>query len=119
MGDAEGSSERALANDIAQGLLSGTRPEGEVELDRVRRQDAAQDVRLKRLYAYFLPGVMVAQLAVADLGFFLYAWLGVGWRIETSIMHVWLGATVVEVIAIVLVVTRYLFPRRDLAIGPA
>lgn len=56
---------------------------------------------------------MVAQLAAADAGFFLYAELGRDWDIEASIMHVWLGATVVEVVGIVLVVTRYLFPRRD------
>lgn len=56
---------------------------------------------------------MVAQLIAADTGFFLYAQWGKNWDVDSSIMHVWLGATVVEVIGIVLVVTRYLFPRRD------
>jgi hypothetical protein len=112
-GHSSSSGEEARANEIVHGLRTGERPRTEVEFDRVRREDAEQDVRLKRFYAYFLPSVMIGQLAVADAGFILYAWLGAKWDVAPSIMHVWLGSTVVEVIAIVLVVTRYLFPRRD------
>lgn len=76
-------------------------------------QDYQQDVVLKGAYATRLFWVMVIQLAVADVVFVLHAWWGANWNVDASVMHVWLGATVVEVIGIVLVVTRYLFPRRD------
>jgi hypothetical protein len=57
-----------------------------------------------------------AQLAAADALVFVYAW-HVSWRVNTTVLQVWLGAAVVEVIGVVLVVTRYLFPRRDTAGG--
>lgn len=103
-----------VARTIVRELLSGQRPAREVErFNRIREQDLRQDIRLKRFYGYFLPIAMTTQLLLADAGFFLYAWWGVRWKIVPSIMHVWLGATVVEVIGVVVVVTRYLFPRRD------
>lgn len=99
---------------IVRGIEAGERPSRYLErFNRAQAQSAEQDVKLKGFYAYFLPAVMVGQLAAADAGFFLYAHFGRSWDIEASIMHVWLGSTVVEVIGIVLVVTRYLFPRRD------
>jgi hypothetical protein len=105
---------------IVRGIRTGDRPSRHVErFNRAQAQSAEQDVKLKGFYAYFLPTVMVLQLAAADVGFFLYAQWGVDWEIDTSIMHVWLGATVVEVIGIVLVVTRYLFPRRDQTSAPS
>lgn len=56
---------------------------------------------------------MFGQLIVANGVFIAYAWAGKGWDLETSVINVWLGATVVQVIGVVLVVTRSLFPKRD------
>ncbi len=87
-------------------------PITELPPDTVQR-DYEQDIKLKRMYGRTLLTVMTVQLGVADLLFFLYAVFGLRWAIQTSVMQTWLAATVVEVIGIALVVTRYLFPRRD------
>lgn len=81
--------------------------------DRLARRDKAQDIELKRTYARWLLILMAAQLLVADAVFVVYAWAGVDWKLTPGVINVWLGATFVEVVGIVLVVTRYLFPRRD------
>jgi hypothetical protein len=81
-------------------------------LDETRAEDYAQDVRLKGRYAMWLLGAMMVQLGIADAGFLLYAWLGVAWNVTPRLIEFWLSATVVEIVGIVLVVTRYLFPRR-------
>jgi hypothetical protein len=56
---------------------------------------------------------MLLQLAVADVVFIVYAWAGAHWHLTPTVINVWLVGTLVEVIGVVLVVTRYLFPRRD------
>ncbi|MDQ3090278.1 MAG: hypothetical protein M3R46_01180 [Actinomycetota bacterium] len=50
------------------------------------------------------------QIAAADYIFYLYgsAW---EWRIPTAAINGWLTATVVQVVSVVLVTTRYLFPK--------
>jgi hypothetical protein len=80
-------------------------------------QDYKQDIDLKAVYARWLRWMLIGQLAFADLVFFIYAWAGVGWNVPTAAINVWLGATLIEVVGIVLVVVRYLFPRRDGAAG--
>jgi hypothetical protein len=81
----------------------------ELELEHA---DKLQDMQLKGTYARWLLWGMGIQVAVADLAFFLYGFW-IGWDVSASVMSVWLTAAVVEVIAVALVVTRYLFPRRD------
>lgn len=81
-------------------------------LEETRAKAARTEVDLMEKYGRWLLNILVGQLFVADLGFFLYAWLGKHWRVEASIMQVWLSATVVEVIGMVYVVTKYLFPER-------
>jgi hypothetical protein len=81
----------------------------------LERRDKEQDIELKRRYAHRLLWMMIGQLAVADAVFITYAWAGQGWDVTAGVMQVWLGATVVQVIGVVLVVVRYLFPRRDLS----
>src|SRR5438105_12031268 len=61
-------------------------------------RDRALDIELKRTYAYALLIGLGVQLAIADAVFALYAWKGVHWAVSASVMDVWLGATVVEVI---------------------
>ena len=58
-------------------------------------------------YAYIATAV---QIAVADAVFIVYAWAGVSWNVPTAAIAAWLSATVVQVIAVLLVITRYLFP---------
>lgn len=75
--------------------------------------DHWQDIQLKRTYAKWLLILVAAQLFVADAVFVTYAWAGENWHLETGVIQVWLAATLVELIGVALVITRYLFPRRD------
>ena len=75
--------------------------------------DLRQDITLKRQYAKWLLILVAAQLFVADLVFVVYAWVGEGWDLSGGVIEIWLAATLVELIGVALVVTRYLFPRRD------
>ena len=76
-------------------------------------RDLELDISLKRRYARVLLWLLGGQLAVADGVFIAYAQVGAHWKLSTSVINGWLGATLIEVVGIVLVVTRYLFPRRD------
>ena len=53
----------------------------------------------------------VAQVALVDVGFFVYGFAN-SWDVPAGAISAWLGATVVQVFAVVLVVARYLFPER-------
>jgi hypothetical protein len=80
----------------------------------LRTKDRLLDIELKEAYAYALLIGLGVQILIADAVFVAYAWKGVHWAVTASVMDVWLGATVVEVIGVVYVVTRSLFPRRDI-----
>lgn len=56
---------------------------------------------------------LAAQVAVANVVFALYAWLGHDFAVPAETMIAYLSATVIEVIGVVAIVTRYLFPNRD------
>jgi hypothetical protein len=72
--------------------------------------DHFQDIKLKKKYANWL---ITAQLVVAYAVFVAYAWAGEEWHLDPAVIQVWLVATLVELIGVALVITRYLFPRRD------
>jgi hypothetical protein len=82
-------------------------------LRHLPEQDHRQDIDLKRLYAKGLLLLLGGQMILADTVFVVYAWAGKQWNLAPEVINVWLGATVVQLIGVVLVVTRYLFPRRD------
>jgi hypothetical protein len=52
---------------------------------------------------------MALQVLVANG---IFGWYGVaaGWDVPSSAVGAWLGTTVVEVVAVVLVIVNYLFP---------
>lgn len=79
----------------------------------LREQDHRQDIELKKKYADWLLGAVIFQLALANGVFIAYAWVGKDWNLEPVVINAWLGATLVQVIGVVTIVTRYLFPRRD------
>lgn len=60
--------------------------------------------------------LMALQVLVANG---IFGWYGVAadWRVPSSAIGAWLGTTVVEVVAVVLVIVNYLFPngRREYA----
>jgi hypothetical protein len=87
-------------------------------MEHLRTTDYEQDIQLKKIYALVLLSGLGIQLVIANAAFFLYGFVGVDWKIDPNVMQVWLAATVVEVVGVVLVVTRYLFPRRNVSQPP-
>jgi len=81
---------------------------------RLRESNAKQDLELRETYAKWLLAILAIELVVVNVIFCLYAAKGRDWRLPDGVIQIWLGATVVQVVGIVTVVTRYLFPRRDL-----
>jgi hypothetical protein len=79
---------------------------------KVVQRDFEQDITLKKVYARWLLVAMSVQIGFANLGFFLYGGSD-HWEIQPVVMQFWLSAAVVQVIGIVYVIARYLFPRRD------
>jgi hypothetical protein len=61
-------------------------------------------------------GIAIAALILMALQVFaangIFAWYGIAaeWAVPSSAVTAWLGTTVVEVVAVVLVIVNYLFP---------
>lgn len=89
------------------------------ELERARqevetkRERDKQEIELRRTYANGLLRILTGQLVIAGAVFVAFAWAGKDWNLSTAVIDTWLGAVVVQVIGVVLVVTRHLFPQRD------
>lgn len=72
-----------------------------------------QKNQLRRLYAVGMFAVVIIQLVVANVVFIAYlrgTGRPKGQAVDSTAMDVYLGSTVVQVIGIVLVITKYLFP---------
>jgi hypothetical protein len=74
-----------------------------------------QEIALREMYAKGLFLILAIDLVFVNLLFWVYADKGAHWRVPDAVIQVWLASTVVQVVGIVAVVTRYLFPRRDKA----
>jgi hypothetical protein len=85
---------------------------GYAELERQRHDlDIARDNRrLRRRVAVGALSVMLLQIVAANA---IFVWYGdtQGWDVPAAAISAWLGATVVQIVAVVLVITNYLFPR--------
>ena len=77
---------------------------------RQREKDATQNRKLRLVYAGVLLLVMLAQIAAADWVFYLYGRAN-SWMIPPEAIQAWLAATVIEVIGVVVVITRFLFSK--------
>jgi hypothetical protein len=53
--------------------------------------------------------LMVAQLLIADGAFYIYGFTN-HWDIPTAAITTWLGATVIQIVGVVLVIAKDLFP---------
>lgn len=85
----------------------------------------SQVIRFRGLYAGLLLATLLVQIIAADLVFVIYGYAN-GWQIPAGAMQAWLAAVVVQIVTLVLAVTRYLFspeavpaasqePNRDLS----
>jgi len=83
----------------------------ETEVD-VLREALASEVQNRQLRAPIAIGalaVMVLQVLVSNA---IFGWYGDtnAWDVSAAAISAWMGTTVVEVVAVVLVVMNYLFP---------
>jgi hypothetical protein len=74
---------------------------------------AEQEHGLRQCYADWILRMLGAQFLVADIVFVTFAWAGRRWDLPPEVVEVWLAATVVQVVGVVAIVTRHLFPGRD------
>jgi predicted Kef-type K+ transport protein len=83
--------------------------EAEVDTLRERLASDAQSRRLRYPIAIGALLVMVLQVVVSNA---IFGWYGDAnaWEISAAAISAWMGTTVVEVVAVVLVVMNYLFP---------
>lgn len=71
----------------------------------------SDDNKLKRHYGYGLLGVLGVQLLIMNL---VFVAVGVGCiHYEEWALHLYVAGTLAEIFALVLVVTKYLFPRPE------
>jgi uncharacterized integral membrane protein len=116
VGDVEEVEEDVAGKEVATAL-----PE---HLMHLAEQERAQDIRLRKLfaeqehglrqsYADWILRILGAQFLIADVVFVAFAWAGMRWDLPAGVIEVWLAATVVQILGVVAVVTRHLFPGRD------
>jgi hypothetical protein len=79
---------------------------------KLRRLFAEQEHGLRQRYADWILWLLGVQFVVADAVFVVFAWAGRGWELPPGVIEVWLAATVVQVVGVVAIVTRHLFPNR-------
>jgi hypothetical protein len=79
----------------------------------LRKLFAEQAHGLRQKYADWIIWLLGAQFVVADAVFVAFAWAGRSWELTPGVIEVWVAATVVQVVGVVAIVTRHLFPNRD------
>jgi len=77
--------------------------------DRLDHEYYKQAIRLRKIYGFSLIIAMGVVLLVAD-GIFVGYSIAYNFKDPTPAIQVWLGATVVQVVGVVAIVTRSLFP---------
>jgi hypothetical protein len=83
--------------------------EAEAEMAGERVATEQENRRLRFGIAIAALALMALQVLVANG---IFGWYGVaaGWAVPAAAIGAWLGATVVEVVAVVLVIVNHLFP---------
>jgi len=79
--------------------------------DRLRNEALEEDNRLKRRYGNGLLIALAVQLLIMNL---VFAAVGFGWLdYKDWALHLYVSGTLAEIFALVLVVTKYLFPKHE------
>lgn len=79
----------------------------------LQRLFADQEHGLRQKYADWIIWLLGTQFVIADAVFIVFAWAGRSWDLTPGVIEVWVAATVVQVVGVVAIVTRHLFPNRD------
>lgn len=77
---------------------------------RLEGDDLEELIKLKRFYGRIVLILMALQLIVVNAGFLFYSWKGWGWKPPDGVVQVWLTATFVQIVSVVVVITKSLFP---------
>ncbi len=97
----------------AQLAIANLPPAPKDELEEDRRKAAGErlriGIRLAKLIGYGALIAVVIQVALADVAFFLYGFSN-AWKIPAAAISAWLAAIVIQVIGVVMVVAKDIFP---------
>lgn len=77
---------------------------------RLEGDDLEELIKLKRVYGRIVLILMALQLVVVNAGFFFYSWKGYDWQPPDGVVQVWLTATFVQIVSVVVVISKSLFP---------
>lgn len=83
--------------------------EATVRVREIQAKQADDDRDLRKTIASRVFWAITVQVGIADVAFLTYGFWN-GWNVPGSTIVAWLSATVVQVIALALVITRSLFP---------
>jgi hypothetical protein len=101
---------------ISDAKPTPTLAEHEAEKQRIANEKARNELGYGKVYAYGALTAMAIQVLIADAAFYLYGH-AYHWRIPVGAIQFWLGAIVVQVIGVVLVIAKSLFPSAPSAPG--
>jgi hypothetical protein len=76
-----------------------------------RLKEQRSNFNFRRIYAFVLLTAMIAQVGVADWFFWRYM-EAYQFKVPEQSMSVWIGAAVVQLIGLVVIITKYLFPSK-------
>lgn len=83
----------------------------EAEADMAGERVAAERENRQLRFGIAIAALVLMGLQVlAANGVFVWFGVAAGWAVPSSAIGAWLGTTVVEVVAVVLVIVNYLFP---------
>lgn len=118
--DALARSLEASTTALANKILETPNPPGRIDklssaerIEKAKADQADQANHLRTGYGVALLLLIVLQIALVDAVFIAYASWGAHWNVPATILNVWVGATVVQVLGIIAIVVHYLFPNQD------
>lgn len=76
---------------------------------KAEADNAELDVNLKKIIGRAALVLMGLQVVIADMAFFFYGF-ALEWDVPEAVIIGWMTATVVQVIGVVLIIARHLFP---------
>jgi hypothetical protein len=75
----------------------------------LNRRKRLNEIKLHNRVGNGALALMVAQLVIADTAFYIYGFKN-GWDIPTAAITTWLAATVIQIVGVVVVIAKNLFP---------
>lgn len=95
-----------------------TRLDPQGAIGEAQARAARQVVTLRARYAGWLLRTLLAQIFIADAIFFIYG-SSAGWgNVPAGAIGAWLAAVVVQVVALVMAITKFLFSKEALVFLP-